>query len=72
MSYVLRRKGETKGWVFAEYEEEALAGHWYISTGKLKCAHIFDTEADAAVWLDKYNDWDYFDIITYQKALEEK
>lgn len=74
MTYVLRVKGETKGWVFAEgFVGDSLAycGRKIIDTGKMKCADEWETLEEAENYKAKWDIDNQFDVVEYSVASGE-
>jgi len=71
MTYVLRVKGETKGWVFAEGfvgDSELHYGRKMIDTGKMKYADEWETLEEAEGYKAKWDTDNRFDIVEYSVA----
>jgi len=75
MTYVLRLKGETKGWIFSEGTQETydlIKGYYYVmDTGKMKYADEWDTYEDALAYKQEWDADDHFDIVDYEIASKE-
>jgi len=69
-TYVLRAKGKTKGHIFYDYNVEQ-NGKVYAGCEKLKYAFEFDTRAEAEETKAALEDGDNFNIITYDKAVDD-
>ena len=68
MTYVLRVKGETKGWIFAEGfvgDSELHCGRKIIDTGKMKYADEWETLEEAESYKAEWDIDNRFDIVEY-------
>lgn len=74
MTYVLRVKGETKGWIFAEGfvgDSELHYGRNLIDTGKMKYADEWGTLEEAESYKTKWDIDNQFDVVEYSVASGE-
>ena len=74
MSYVLRVKGETKGWIFAEgFVGDSMynSGRDVIDTGKMKYADEWNSYEEAIAYKTAYDTDNQFDIVEYKVASME-
>ena len=75
MTYVLRLKGKTKGWIFSEgtLELYELGKGYYkvMDTGKMKYADKWKTYEEALNYKQEWDVDDHFDIIEYETASSE-
>ena len=75
MSYVLRLKGNTRGWIFSEGTQEAHSrdrGFYEVmDTGKMKYADEWETYEEAEIYKTVWDINDDFDIVEYSVAREE-
>jgi hypothetical protein len=75
MTYVLRLKGETKGWIFSEGTQETydpVKGYYYVmDTGKMKYTDEWNTYEDVLAYKQEWDVNDHFDIVEYEIASKE-
>ena len=69
-AYVLRLKGEKRGYIFYEYLEGAtmFSNEHYIEVGKMKHACEFETYEEALLTKTEQDTKDWFDIVCYREA----